>query len=145
MLRGFGLQGPKLGIISIKVNSKSKIAGVKAAAEAQLAIAAVPGLTAGAKGSIDKNKSDAFADSEISISVNWSGGGKLKEDDQVWDLPTVLDVANKFPEYVSKVAQKTSAVLTKYSSLRTFIEEDAKNGKDNKFKILDYDLVTLHI
>ena len=143
-ISGFLEGGEFSAIISIKVNSKSKVAGVKAAAEAQLAIAAVPGLSVAAKGAIDRSKSNVWDDTETTISVNWSGGGEIKDPDQKWDLPTVVDVASRFPHMVEECAQRTSAILTRYTGLRTFQEEDAKNDKDHKFNILDYDLVKFY-
>jgi len=65
-------------IISIKVSDKSKISAVKAAAEAEIAIAAAPGLLVGTSQSMDKHKSDVWDDTKATISVNWAGGGDIK-------------------------------------------------------------------
>ena len=143
-ISGFTEGGEFSAIVSIKVNDKSKISAVKAAAEAQIAIAAAPGLSVGTSNAVDKHKSDVWDDTETTISVNWAGGGDIKPPEDKWDLQTVVDVATRFPHLVQTCAQRTSAILTRYTSLRSFNEADAKNPEDDKFKILDYDLCSLY-
>ena len=143
-ISGFTEGGEFNAIVSIKVSDKSKISAVKAAAEAEIAIAAAPGLSVGTKDSFDRHKSDVWDDTEITISVTWAGGGDLKPADEKWDLKTVVDVATRFPHLVQTCAQRTSAILTRYTSLRSFNEADARNAPDDKFKILDYELCSLY-
>ena len=143
-ISGFTEGGEFSAIVSIKVTDKSKVSAVKAAAEAEIAIAAAPGLSVGTKNSLDKNKSDVWDDTETTISVNWAGGGDLKPADEKWDLATVVDVATRFPHLVQTCAQRTSAVLTRYTSLRSFNEANARNPPEDRFKILDYDLCSLY-
>lgn len=143
-ISGFTEGGEFSAIVSIKVSDKSKVSAVKAAAEAEIAIAAAPGLSVGTKNSLDKSKSDVWDDTETTISVNWAGGGDLKPADEKWDLATVVDVATRFPHLVQTCAQRTSAVLTRYTSLRSFNEVNAKNPPEDKFRILDYDLCSLY-
>jgi hypothetical protein len=143
-ISGFTEGGEFSAIVSIKVNDKSKISAVKAAAEAEMAVAAVPGLSVGTKNSMDKHKSDVWDDTETTISVNWAGGGNIKTPNEKWDLKTVVDVATRFPHLVQTCAQRTSAILTRYTSLRSFNEADARNPPDDKFRILDYDLCSLY-
>ena len=65
-----------------------------------------------------------------------------------WDLATVVDVASRFPHLVEFSAQRTSAILTKYSSLRSFVSENtkllAKVGKGHGYMIRDYTLCHLY-
>ncbi|KAL9065997.1 MAG: hypothetical protein Q9161_007848 [Pseudevernia consocians] len=143
-ISGFTEGGEFSAIVSIKVSDKSKISAVKAAAEAEIAIAAAPGLSVGTKNSLDKSKNDVWDDTETTISVNWAGGGDLKPADEKWDLATVVDVATRFPHLVQTCAQRTSAVLTRYTSLRSFNEANARNPPEDKFRILDYDLCSLY-
>ena len=143
-ISGFTEGGEFNAIVSIKVSDKSKISAVKAAAEAEIAIAAAPGLSVGTKDSFDRHKSDVWDDTEITISVTWAGGGDLKPADEKWDLKTVVDVATRFPHLVQTCAQRTSAILTRYTSLRSFNEANARNAPDDKFKILDYELCSLY-
>ena len=143
-ISGFTEGGEFSAIVSIKVSDKSKVSAVKAAAEAEIAIAAAPGLSVGTKNSLDRSKSDVWDDTETTISVNWAGGGDLKPADEKWDLATVVDVATRFPHLVQTCAQRTSAVLTRYTSLRSFNELNARNPPEDKFRILDYDLCSLY-
>lgn len=143
-ISGFIEGGEFNAVISIKVNSKSKIAAVKAAAEAEFAIPPAPGLSMGAKASLDKGKSDVWKDTETTITVNWSGGGLVKDPDQKWDLPTVIDVAARFPHLVETCAQRTSAILTRYTSLQSFHEENIKLPPNNRFVIKNYSLCALY-
>lgn len=117
---------------------------MKAAAEAEIAVAAAPGLSVGTKNSVDRNKSDVWDDTETTISVNWAGGGDVKPADEKWDLKTVVDVATRFPHLVQTCAQRTSAILTRYTSLRSFNEVNARNPPEDKFRILDYELCSIY-
>ena len=139
-IAGFEEGGKFAAIVSIKVNSKSRVKQVKLAASAQLAIPAVPGLTVGTENKFEKDHNDAFKDTETSISVNWSGGGDILGKDQVWDLPTVVYVANKFPAMVADFPERTSAVLMKYTSLKSFHKENAKRAGPDRLFVNDYSL-----
>lgn len=143
-ISGFTEGGEFSAIISIKVSDKSKVSAVKAAAEAEITIAAAPGLSVGASSAMDKHKSDVWDDTETTISVTWAGGGNIKPADEKWDLKTVVDVATRFPHLVQTCAQRTSAILTKYTSLRSFNETNERNPADDRFNILDYDLCSLY-
>ena len=143
-ISGFTEGGEFSAIVSIKVNDKSKVSSVKAAAEAEIAIPAAPGLSVGTNNNLDKHKSDVWDDTETTISVNWAGGGELKPANDKWDLATVVDVATRFPNLVQNCAQRTSAILTRYTSLRSFNEANARNSPTERFKILDYDLCSLY-
>ena len=83
-------------------------------------------------------------DTETTVSVSWAGGGDLKPADDKWDIATVASVASKFPHLVETCAQRTSAILTRYTSLRSFSEANARNPPEEKFRILDYDLCSLY-
>lgn len=143
-ISGFTEGGEFSAIISIKVSDKAKVSAVKAAAEAEIAIAAAPGLSVGTKNSVGKHKSDVWDDTDTTISVNWAGGGDIKPADEKWELKTVVDVATRFPHLVETCAQRTSAILTRYTSLRSFNEVNARNSPEDRFRILDYDLCSLY-
>lgn len=136
-ISGFLEGGEFSAIISIKVHDKGNLSKVKLAAEAQLAVGASP-LSVGASTNVDKERESAWKDTETTISVNWSGGGDIKPPGSNWDLASVVKAANEFPRGVSDVCSRTSAILTKYTALRTFQEENARIGY--KYVILDYDL-----
>lgn len=68
----------------------------------------------------------------------------MKPADEKWDLKTVVDVATRFPHLVQTCAQRTSAILTRYTSLRSFNEVNARNPPEDKFRILDYELCSIY-
>jgi hypothetical protein len=43
---------------------------------------------------------------EISVNVNWAGGGTVKEEGVQWDIDSILSVAARFPELVARCPQK---------------------------------------
>lgn len=65
-----------------------------------------------------------------------------------WDLATVVDVASRFPHLIESSSQRTSAILTKYTSLRSWATENtkliAKGGKDAGYVIRDYGLCQIY-
>lgn len=101
------------------MHDKSKLRHVKQAIDIALAVGPSP-VTIGGAESLDKEHSELLQDSEISISVNWTGGGEVKNPDAQWTVESVVAVANAFPSMVAHCSAKTSAILTRYTSLRTF-------------------------
>ena len=136
-ISGFLEGGEFSAIISIKVHDKSKVSEVKLAAEATLVVGPSP-VSVDGGASFDKSKKNVLNDTETTISVNWSGGGDIKTPGTNWDLATVVAAANEFPKRVTAVSSRTSAILTKYTALRSFQEMNAKAGRS--YRILDYDL-----
>lgn len=51
--------------------------------------------------------SESLKDTETTISVNWMGGGQIKDPKASWDVSSVYDAAASFPSYVAKTPQKT--------------------------------------
>ncbi|CAI7660111.1 unnamed protein product [Penicillium glandicola] len=63
------------------------------------------------------------------ISVNWSGGGDIKPNDIVqWDVNNLMKVAMEFPDNVASCPQRTYAILTKYTALRSYHEETVRGS-----------------
>lgn len=77
-------------------------------------------LSIGAGEQFDKIHSQALRDTAMTISVNWSGGGEVKKPGVAWTLQSVIQVANAFPTMVAQCPAKISAILTRYTSLRSF-------------------------
>ncbi|KAF1952456.1 hypothetical protein CC80DRAFT_174385 [Byssothecium circinans] len=147
-ISGFTDGGEFNAVISIKLNDKSKYKSVKQAVDVQLAVGP-PTLELGASEAVAKEHSEALRNTEISISVNWVGGGEIKKPQVPWTIQSVVAVANAFPSMVARSSARTQAILTRYTSLRSFqawkwsrlIEErriwesDARNqkgGENNK-------------
>ena len=93
-----------------------------------------------ADGSVEIAKSNLQKNSEVNITVNWSGGGQLKEGGDQWTIDTLTEVAVRFPDLVASCPQRTHAILTKYTALRGYLEwKAAKNVNP-----LDYELAQLY-
>ncbi|KAF2197042.1 hypothetical protein GQ43DRAFT_475787 [Delitschia confertaspora ATCC 74209] len=118
-ISGFTEGGEFNAVISIKLNDKSKHKAVKQAVDTQLAVGP-PTLEIGASESFSKEHAEALKNTEISISVNWVGGGEIKKPGIPWTIQNVVAVANAFPSMVARSSARTQAILTRYTSLRTF-------------------------
>lgn len=118
-ISGFTEGGEFNAVISIKLNDKSKYRSVKQAVDVQLAVGP-PTLEVGASESMAKEHSEALRNTEISISVNWVGGGEIKKPSVPWTIQSVVAVANAFPSMVARSSARTQAILTRYTSLRSF-------------------------
>ncbi|QSS66708.1 hypothetical protein I7I51_02917 [Histoplasma capsulatum] len=133
-IAGFLEGGAFSAIVSIKVQDKNKISRVKMAAEMQLSATKYFQPLSGAMA--DSENQDIWTDTELSVSVTWSGGGSIKKPKASWDLPTIIQAANDFPTQVSKYPQRTQAILMSYNSVRSFHEFNAKAPRP--FVVLDY-------
>ncbi|EEH35373.2 hypothetical protein PAAG_06420 [Paracoccidioides lutzii Pb01] len=139
-IAGFLEGGEFSAIVSIKVHDKNKISRVKLAAEMQLSATNYFQPLSGALA--EREKEDIWTDTELSISVTWSGGGSIKKPKASWDLQTIIQAANDFPAQVSKYSQKTQAILMSYNSVRSFHEFNAKSARP--FVVLDYRLCEIY-
>lgn len=104
-------------VISVKVLDKSKIFEVKAELEAEINQGAISG---GITGKVNIEKNDLSSSTETTISVSWSGGGRIKPSGEKWTIEVLKDVAAAFPDMVAITPQRTYAILTKYTSLESF-------------------------
>lgn len=72
----------------------------------------------------------ALRETESTVTVNWSGGGQIKADNQEWTLDSLIRVASGFPGRVATCPQRTWAILTPYNRNRSFVEwADARSIK----------------
>lgn len=76
-IAGFLEGGEFSAVVCITVHDKSKVSRVKTAAEIQLSVA--PSKPFGGGFSAEKDKEDIWENTEISVSINWSGGGDVKK------------------------------------------------------------------
>ena len=118
-ISGFTVGGEFNAVISVKLNDKSKHRAVKQAVDVQLAVGP-PTLEIGAQESFEKEHNEALRNTEISISVNWVGGGEIKKPEVPWTIKSVVAVANAFPSMVARSSARTQAILTRYTSLRSW-------------------------
>ncbi|KAI9924691.1 hypothetical protein MW887_006543 [Aspergillus wentii] len=90
------------------------------------------GLVLKGNAQVNKNHQDIFQENETTISVSYSGGGQqLKNPDDDWNIANLRKAALRFPSLVAKTPVRTHAVLTKYTSLKSFYAKGT-DGKTNK-------------
>lgn len=77
----------------------------------------------------------ALSASETTISVNWMGGGQIKNEQDDWTLQELFKSAASFPARVSKTPKRTHAILTKYDNNLTFLSW----AQNRQIKIPQYD------
>ncbi|KAK5679287.1 hypothetical protein LTS10_008102 [Elasticomyces elasticus] len=107
-------------LISVKVKDKSKTTNIAASLEAKLGTPALSGSVKG-EGKIDKAEMES--NTETSISVNWSGGGQIKQTNVIWDIDSLTLAAVNFPDLVAMTPQRKTAILAKYTTLKDFREK----------------------
>ncbi|GIJ84832.1 hypothetical protein Asppvi_003683 [Aspergillus pseudoviridinutans] len=120
-ISGFLEGGEFNAIISVNVDDKSRLKDIKQAIDFQLAVGPSP-LSVGVQEGLNSKQSEILRGTEITISVNWVGGGEIKRPDVPWTLDSVVRIANAFPSLVACCSAKTSAVLTRYTALHSFQE-----------------------
>ncbi|KAK4197962.1 hypothetical protein QBC40DRAFT_332216 [Triangularia verruculosa] len=137
-ISGFIEGGVLQAVISKTVSDKSDIfnLGGKISIEGKFAGGAVE-VEGKAKGG--KNETEKNTATKTTISVTWSGGGDIKPDDVAqWDVPAITRVAMEFPDRVAVCPQRTFAILTKYTTLRSFYEQTVKGSP------LDYEIAGIY-
>ena len=124
-ISGFQEGGQFSALVSITALDQSKKLEVKGAAHLALQVG-VGDIEGSAE--IAMNKEELNKNSQVDISVNWSGGGQLKEGSEKWTIDTLTEVAVRFPDLVASCPQRTHAILTKYTALRGYLEWQAQNN-----------------
>ncbi|KAK4077755.1 uncharacterized protein Triagg1_3449 [Trichoderma aggressivum f. europaeum] len=118
-ISGFIEGGDLHGIVSIKVLDATKKASIKAA---------LKGVMGGSTSEF--TLSDGLASSaleavlretETTITVNWSGGGQIKPDEEQWSLDSLIRASSGFPARVAACPQRTWAVLSPYTQNHSFV------------------------
>lgn len=149
-ISGFLEGGEFNALLSIKLNNKENATKVKGALSVELSKAGF-GISGQAEG--DFNKSEIAQNSETSITygyfrfisvytltgtdrVSWAGGGDIRDDEtkvEGWTIESMAKAAFAFPDRVRHTPQRTHAVITKYSALRSY------QLLSNKGSPLDYE------
>ncbi|KAI5776497.1 hypothetical protein EDC01DRAFT_463456 [Geopyxis carbonaria] len=135
-ISGFLEGGEFTSLISLKVVDRKRKEEVKD--QAKIALTS-PTASPDAERAAYAARKSLQENTEIAISVNWSGGGELKEEGTLWDIESITKTAARFPDLVYKCPQLTTAVLTKYTAVRSFHE--TMPG----FSPLDYDNVGVYM
>lgn len=118
-ISGFIEGGEMNAIVSIKVVDEADLMAVKASLQVASAMISAEG-SADYKSSLIR--STAHKTTETNITINWSGGGQIKDPEVEWSIPNLLEAAAAFPNQVAKCPQKTWAIITKYQYLRSYVE-----------------------
>ncbi|KAF7627955.1 hypothetical protein AFLA_003323 [Aspergillus flavus NRRL3357] len=132
-ISGFLEGGEFNALLSIKLNNKENATKVKGALSVELSKAGF-GISGQAEG--DFNKSEIAQNSETSITVSWAGGGDIRDAKtklEGWTIDSMAKAAFAFPDHVRQIPQRTHAVITKYSALRSY------QLLSNKGSPLDYE------
>ncbi|KAJ5080927.1 hypothetical protein N7456_013637 [Penicillium angulare] len=116
-ISGWESGGELNAIISMKIADKSKVFEIKASLEAELT---TPSVSGAVKGTFEMTKNSITSDTETTIAVNWSGGGRIKDPTEDWSIASLKKAAAAFPDLVAITPQRTYAILTKYTALESF-------------------------
>ncbi|KAF2785625.1 hypothetical protein K505DRAFT_291014, partial [Melanomma pulvis-pyrius CBS 109.77] len=122
-ISGFVEGGEFNALISMKIMDKSKSTDIAAKAKIALTIGAG---SVEAEGEVKKQKSSLEMSTETTIQVSWAGGGHIKSFNEPWDIDSVTRAASRFPDLVARSPQRIYAIITKYETLRSFIESGPK-------------------
>ncbi|KAF2151443.1 hypothetical protein K461DRAFT_280233 [Myriangium duriaei CBS 260.36] len=118
-ISGFVEGGEFNAIVSMKVHNKAKLMDIKA--EAKVALTAGP-VDITAEANVGIARTNLEMNTETTIQVSWCGGGHIKPMEQPWNIQTIMQAAARFPSLVANCPQRTHAILTKYDSLRSFVD-----------------------
>ena len=102
-ISGFVEGGELDALISIKILNQEKERDIKAGLEASFGKGGVGGDLGVSFAQTSKSSSH---DSQTSITVNWNGGGKIKDEHELWSIDTVTKAAAAFPFRVAKTPQR---------------------------------------
>ncbi|KAH0524198.1 hypothetical protein TsFJ059_009098, partial [Trichoderma semiorbis] len=126
-ISGFIEGGDLHGIISIKTLDYSRRGEIKTAVKGQLNSSMKdwsPTTRSSSSSSIDKMMGSA----EVTVNVNWSGGGDINPTGTEWTLSSLVQAASVFPQSVAKCPQRTWAILSRYDTIPNFIEYAQKHS-----------------
>ncbi|KAK0543656.1 hypothetical protein OC846_006338 [Tilletia horrida] len=118
-ISGFIEGGELNAVVMIKIITDAKKTDISA--EARVALTVGQNLDIDGAGNLAIAKKNLAMNTEISINVSWAGGGSIKPYDEEWSIDSLMAAANRFPYLVSRFPQRTHAILTKYSALRSFV------------------------
>ena len=115
-ISGFIHGGDLHGIISIKTIDASKRFEVKNKLRSQF-------NSKNLEWSPSSNAAlnEALQQAEVAVTVNWSGGGIIKPQDEEWTIESLVRASSAFADNVAKCPQRTWAILTRYDTVPGFV------------------------
>ncbi|KAI0340777.1 hypothetical protein BDW22DRAFT_1359593 [Trametopsis cervina] len=123
-ISGFTYGGEFNALVSIKLADHTTAKDIRGKLQIDMNMKA-----AEISGSGEGAKTNALSkiDAETTIAVSWRGGGDIKSKDVTdWTLDTLKQVAIAFPERIMACPLRTNAILTKYTSLKSFYSKKIK-------------------
>ncbi|ODM15565.1 hypothetical protein SI65_09168 [Aspergillus cristatus] len=130
---GFLEGGEFNALLSVKADGKESARQIKGALSLSLEKAGF-GVSGSASG--EYTHDELIKNSETSITVSWSGGGDIRDEESKakgWTIDSMAKAAFSFPDRVRRTPQRTYAILTKYQALRSY------QLLSNKGSPLDYE------
>ncbi|KAK7454021.1 hypothetical protein VKT23_011532 [Stygiomarasmius scandens] len=112
-ISGFTEGGEFNAVISIKLRDNSQVKAVREQLKAGLDFKAA---SAQGEGNVENR-----IDGEMTIAISRRGGGDIKDEKvEQWTLQTLNAAAMEFPQKAVAYPIRTNAILTKYTSLKSF-------------------------
>lgn len=115
-ISGFIEGGDLHGIISIKTIDASKKTEVKNNLKRQF-----NGQHSTWSPSSTAELNEALRQAEVTVTVNWSGGGTIKPANEDWTIDSLIRASSAFPDNVAQCPQRTWAILTRYDTVPQFV------------------------
>ncbi|RKK82191.1 hypothetical protein BFJ71_g15337 [Fusarium oxysporum] len=115
-ISGFIEGGDLHGIISIRTIDATKKSEVKNKLRSQF-----NGANTEWAPSSSAVISEALRQAEVTVTVNWSGGGIIKPSDEEWTIEWLIRASSAFADNVAKCPQRTWAILTRYDTVEGFV------------------------
>jgi hypothetical protein len=133
-ISGFIKGGEFSAIVSMVMKDTGSLKDVKANLKLDTA-----SFNASGEGSWNKTSNDNL--SEINYTVNWKGGGQIKDATAKWDMMSILQAATEIPSRVSAFPETCFAIITKYEHLKSFAEQAPDWWADHA---IDYDMAAVY-
>ncbi|WPB03372.1 uncharacterized protein RHO25_008011 [Cercospora beticola] len=125
-ISGFIEGGELNGLVSIKLKDRSKARDLQAELKINAPFAG-GAIDVSGEGSVAMKNNESSVQGERTISVSWLGGGDIKGQSATdWTIDALKDAAFNFPSRVAQTPQRTYAIVTKYTALRSFQEKTVR-------------------
>lgn len=116
-ISGFIEGGDLHGIVSMKIIEASRKSEIKKQIKSQF-----NGSNPDWSPTTSGQMSSLMSQTEVTITVNYAGGGVIKDASQEWTLQSLVAAASAFPDNVAKCPQRTFAILSRYNTIPSFVE-----------------------
>jgi hypothetical protein len=131
-ISGFIEGGDLHGIVSIKTIDASKRTEVKNKLKSQF-----NGSHTEWSPSSSAALDEVLRQAEVTVTVNWSGGGLIKPSNEEWTIESLIRAASAFPDNVAQCPQRTWAILTRYDTIPSFVVWSS--GLTNPIRVKRYE------